>query len=56
MGNNKNAFMGFIAFGVLAVLIGKALLSEPRCQRGCRTLAEHLIQHGIDNIIKGFLA
>jgi hypothetical protein len=36
--------LGGIAFGL-------ALLSSPRCNRGCRTLAEHLITHGIDELV-----
>ena len=56
MSAKGNAVMSVVVLGVLAVLVGKALLSEPRCQRGCRTLAEHLVEHGINNIIRGFLA
>ena len=33
------------------VALGWFLLSSPRCNRGCRTLAEHLITHGIDELI-----
>jgi hypothetical protein len=36
--------LGGIAFGL-------ALLSSPRCSRGCKTLAEHLIMHGIDELV-----
>jgi hypothetical protein len=36
--------LGGIAFGLF-------LLSNPKCNRGCRTLAEHLITHGIDELI-----
>jgi hypothetical protein len=36
--------LGGIAFGL-------CLLSSPKCNRGCRTLAEHLITHGIDELI-----
>jgi len=36
--------VGGIAFGLV-------LLSSPRCNRGCRTLAEHLITHGIDELV-----
>ena len=37
--------LGGIAFGLF-------LLSNPKCNRGCRTLAEHLITHGIDELIR----
>jgi len=56
MSAKGSAVMGVIVVGVFAVLIGKMLLSEPHCKGGCRTLAEHLVEHGIKNIIRGFLA
>jgi len=36
---------------VLGVALGLVLLSSPRCNRGCRTLAEHLITHAIDELV-----
>lgn len=33
------------------IALGMVLLSSPRCTRGCRTLAEHLITHGIDELV-----
>ena len=33
------------------IALGLALLSSPKCNRGCRTLAEHLITHGIDELV-----
>jgi hypothetical protein len=38
---------------ILSVIVGMWLLSNPRCKRGCRTVAEHLITHGIDEFIAG---
>ncbi len=35
-----------IGLGVLLVVGGIALLSDPNCKCGCRTLAEHLIKAG----------
>jgi hypothetical protein len=35
-----------IGLGVLLVVGGIALLSDPKCRCGCRTLAEHLIKVG----------
>jgi hypothetical protein len=44
--NDQRVLMifGGIAFGLF-------LLSSPKCNRGCKTLAEHLITHGIDELI-----
>jgi len=36
--------------------LGYVLLSNPRCNRGCRTIAEHLLSHAIDDFITGLLA
>jgi hypothetical protein len=33
------------------IALGLVLLSSPRCTRGCRTLAEHLITHSIDELV-----
>jgi len=41
---------GLVIFGVV---VGMWLLSNPRCKRGCRTVAEHLITHGIDEFLAG---
>ena len=38
---------------ILSVIVGMWLLSNPRCKRSCRTVAEHLITHGIDEFIAG---
>ena len=42
---------GFVILG--SVLVGLWLLSNPRCARGCRTIAEHLVAHGIDEFLAG---
>lgn len=39
-----------LALAALAVGIGLILASNPRCREGCRTLAEHLINHGLKAI------
>jgi len=39
--------------GLLAFLVGLALLQRPNCRRGCRTLAEHLLTDGFDEMIAG---
>jgi len=33
------------------IVLGVFLLASPRCNRGCKTLAEHLITHGIDALV-----
>jgi hypothetical protein len=41
---------------LLVVGAGLWLASNPRCEHGCQTVAEHLIEHGIPALIKGLLA
>ena len=36
-----------IGLGILLMVGGITLLSDPKCKCGCRTLAEHLIKAGI---------
>jgi hypothetical protein len=45
--DNSNA----VAIGILVFLVGAALLSNPRCERGCRTVGEHLLTHGLDALL-----
>jgi hypothetical protein len=42
-----------IAPGLLVSLAAIWLLSQPNCKRGCRTVAQHLLEHGIRDIILG---
>jgi len=37
------------------VVIGLWLLSKPRCNRGCKTVAEHLLTDGLDGFIATFI-
>lgn len=37
--------------GLLVFLVGLALLQRPNCRRGCRTMAEHLLTDGFDEMI-----
>jgi hypothetical protein len=39
-----------------SVLFGLWLLSDPHCRRECRTLAQHLVEHGIDEFLAGLLS
>jgi hypothetical protein len=41
----KMKFAGFWIF-----LVGMALLLDPQCKGGCRTIAEHLVTHGLDRL------
>lgn len=36
---------------VLFIASGLLLLASPRCHRGCRTVAEHLIVHGLEGLV-----
>jgi len=37
---------------VLAMIgTGVLLLQNPRCNRGCKTIAQHLIEHGIQDFL-----
>jgi hypothetical protein len=51
MQNNKSFWTG-----VGLVTLGIVLSSRPNCNRGCRTLAEHLAQHGVQDIVATLLA
>lgn len=37
-------------------LVGLWLVSRPDCGRGCRTVAEHLIEHGLADFLTTLLA
>ena len=43
----------FVVPGIVLSLAAMWLLSDPKCNRGCRTVAEHLLEHGIRDIILG---
>lgn len=40
-----------LAVGILVFLAGEAFLSTPRCERGCRTVGEHLLTHGLKTLL-----
>ena len=48
----KNQFVLALLFAGLGVV----LLSDPKCRRGCRTVAEHLLSHGIEDFLSGLAA
>ena len=37
-------------------VFGLLMLSNPRCNRGCKSIAEHLVSHAVDDLIAGLLA
>ena len=43
---------------VVSVVAGAVLLSQPpkNCNQGCRTIAQHLVSHGIDGLLGILLA
>ena len=41
---------------LLVFLVGLALLQKPNCRRGCRTIAEHLMTDGLDEMIATLFA
>ena len=46
-----------ILVGAGLALFGLWLLnSKPQCNRGCRTVAEHLLEHGITDVVVGLFA
>jgi hypothetical protein len=42
--------------GVGLVALALILASRPNCNRGCRSVAEHLFEHGVDDAIAALLA
>ncbi len=45
-----------VALSLIAVAVGFWLMSNPRCNRGCKTFAEHLASDGLDGILNGLFA
>ena len=41
--------------GLVLLGIGWVLSRNPNCNRGCKTVAGHLVSHGLDDIIGGLL-
>ena len=44
------------SLGCLLLVLGFLLLQKPNCKRGCRTIAEHLMTDGFDEIMVALLA
>lgn len=47
MKKSDQAVLTALAF----VLVGLWLASNPNCGSGCRTVAEHLVKHGISGLL-----
>ena len=45
-----------IGVGVVLAIVAILLLARPNCNRGCRTVAEHLFVHGLEDFIVGLLS
>ena len=45
-----------LVWGVLFIVAAILLLRNPRCNRGCKTVAEHLLSHGVDDLATVLLA
>ena len=56
MSVNEEAVLTGLVVGLGAIAIGAWLASDPHCRRGCRTVAEHLIEHGLDEFFTALLA
>jgi hypothetical protein len=44
------------ALPMLALVVGYILLQKPNCNRGCKTIAEHLVTDGLRGIASGLFA
>ena len=42
-----------ICWGLIFLALCYLLTRNPRCSRGCSTLAQHLLEHGIDDLLVG---
>jgi|GEM_PF-5275294 len=42
-----------LATGLVFVGVAALLLSNPSCKRGCRTIAQHLLEHGLESLFAG---
>ncbi len=47
---------GKIVVGFLLAAVGLWLVQKPICTSGCKTVAEHLLTHGIEDIAVGLFA
>lgn len=50
---SKKAKTNLVYIGLGLVGLGIALVSYRKCNRGCQSLAQHLIEHGVSDIVLG---
>jgi uncharacterized protein YjeT (DUF2065 family) len=55
MRSNDKIILG-AAVGLVLVLIGLYLSQKPNCNRGCKTMAEHLLTDGLEQVVAALLA
>ncbi len=55
MGDKNMAKAQILTIGTALAVVGILLLMRANCRRGCRTLAEHLVEHGLEDLIAGLL-
>jgi hypothetical protein len=41
---------------LILVMVTYWLLQKPNCNRGCKTIAEHLLTDGLDDVLAGMFA
>lgn len=42
-----------VVVGAVLVGVGLVLSSDPNCNKGCKTIAQHLLDHGIGDLLAG---
>ena len=52
----KNSAEKLVVAGAVAIGVALMLSSSPNCNKGCKTLAQHLLDHGIDDLLGGLFA
>ena len=45
-----------LMWGILLIVVAFLMLKNPRCNRGCKTVAEHIFSHGADDVLAAILA
>lgn len=45
-----------VVLSVVVCLIAFWLLQKPKCNRGCKTIAEHLLTDGLDELLAALFA
>lgn len=45
-----------ILLGLFLLFLAYVLIRNPKCNRGCKTLAEHLFTDGLEDVVGGLFA